>query len=104
MCTACAKIGPAALIPKQLWYRPDMAEALREHDFGRMSKLLQQWTPLTQRQIAELVGIDQPGLSRIENAKQKVMHIWRFFRFVEGLGIPLELVLPPGVSRFGTAD
>ncbi|GLI00946.1 hypothetical protein Pa4123_62220 [Phytohabitans aurantiacus] len=104
ICAACLREGPAVLIPPVLWYRPAMRDALEDHDFGRVSRLLQEWTPLTQRQVAEMIGMEQPGLSKIENNKQRVRHIGVFFRFVEGLGIPLELVLPPALRADGGRD
>ena len=54
---------------------------------------------MTQKEVAAVLGISQPGLSKIEN--QDDMHIGTLSKLIEAMGGTLEIIahLPQGDCR-----
>jgi len=50
---------------------------------------------LTQRQAAEILGIDQPGISHLVCGNLKRFSMDRLFRFLNALGRDVEIVVKP---------
>ena len=78
--------------PPDLWYRPDMAQALADRDMGAVVRIFRQWTGASQTDVSVLVGIPQPHISGLERGGRRVTALDVFERFADGLGIPRSLL------------
>ncbi|HEX2297204.1 MAG TPA: hypothetical protein VHH34_01575 [Pseudonocardiaceae bacterium] len=84
------KPSPAPPDP-EIWERPDIREALAEHDFATVYReLIRAGT--SQRVIAVLTGQAQSGVSEVLHAHRRVVAYELVERIAVGLGIPRGLV------------
>ncbi|WP_157017973.1 helix-turn-helix domain-containing protein [Cryptosporangium arvum] len=82
--------------PFVFWWAPPMREALVSHDLGAVSRLYRAGTEIsTQRALAQLVGVSQGTISRLENGRLAPTPAL-LAQFVGGLRIPSGLVLRHG--------
>ncbi|WP_280674344.1 helix-turn-helix transcriptional regulator [Kitasatospora sp. MAA19] len=72
-----------------------MRSALADLDFGELSKRLRGIVPLRQEDMAELTGLSQGYLSRLEAGRTKLTHVDRIVEFLDAIGAPAELVSLP---------
>lgn len=72
---------------------------LQESRAYRLAELRQR-AELTQEQLAQVLGIDQSGVSRIERGKFSRTEIATIAAFVEALGGSLEITVRIGGSSF----
>lgn len=82
-------------VPVHVWTDPDLQEALADFDFGRVSRLLRKQWSIRQQDLAVVTGLSQSFLSMLESGERRLTNIDRIVDFVDGLGIPTELVRVP---------
>lgn len=95
--------------------REKMTPAQRERSDARMKQMqaemllseLRKHTGMTQQEVADSLGISQPGLSKMEN--QSDMQIGTLSRLIGSLGGTLEIIahMPAGdikLTQFTTTD
>jgi transcriptional regulator with XRE-family HTH domain len=75
-------------IPAALWDRPDMAEALRDRDIGRVFRLVRQYAGASQTQLAIACVLSQPKVSAIMRGGHQVEKLDVFERIADGLRMP----------------
>lgn len=78
-------------IDPALYDRPNVRRILAERDVGALFRVLRDDAGLTQRQIAELVGMAQSEVSEILDGR-RVISYDLLVRIAKGLGIPRELM------------
>lgn len=75
---------------------------------GAVIRELRERAGVTQRELARAMGIDQPGLARIEASRRRGMQFATMCRLAEHLGVSLDQIaiaagliahLPPGEPR-----
>jgi hypothetical protein len=93
-------------IPHSLWERAEMLDALRRRDIGRVFSLVQQYTGVSQTQIAIACGTTQPKVSGLIRGESKVKELAVFRRIANGLNMPdharVALGVAPNASQVTT--
>ncbi|MGW6454339.1 helix-turn-helix domain-containing protein [Streptomyces sp. NPDC055078] len=108
-CAPCLRASPATappVVPDTVWKVPQIRAAAAALDFGELSRLIRSRTGLAQTDLATLTGISQNYLSQLESGKKRLSDIHKAIGFLEGLGVPPELlpVLFNGRSQEGQLD
>jgi transcriptional regulator with XRE-family HTH domain len=70
-----------------MWARPDMRQALANHDLQTVFRLMQRHG-LPQRAIAALTGLAQSDVSAIVCGRRQIMAYGVLERLAQGLGLP----------------
>jgi tetratricopeptide (TPR) repeat protein/transcriptional regulator with XRE-family HTH domain len=106
MCGPCARTvaEPAHIaVPTWVWRDAVVRDSLVELDFGRLSKRLREIVPLRQDDLAEITGLTQGYLSRLEAGRVRLTHIERIVEFLDAIGAPGDLVrLPLSAAKAST--
>ncbi len=63
--TRCGPCQRAGWLPRTLWDRPDLRQALENWDFGRVLGIIQQVTGASQHDISGRLGLSQGMVSRL---------------------------------------
>ncbi len=93
-----ARVRPA---PTWLWVSPSAQAALASGDLAAILAAYRHANRLSQAQLAEILGLDQPYVSRIESGARKVRDIRMLARIANRLSIPPHLL---GVVGANDAD
>lgn len=88
--------GPTQ-IPESFWRRDVVKQALKQRDMGTIFALLKGYG-ITQGQICQATGIDQPKLSRYKSGLQKVVRLEQFERIADGLHFPDQVRISLGLA------
>ncbi|MFE7300616.1 helix-turn-helix domain-containing protein [Streptomyces sp. NPDC057579] len=98
LCGVCARSTPIPTaqpapptVPPHIWTDPGVQKALRELDFGQVSRLLRQHARLRQDDLARLTGLSQGYLSQLESGARRLTHIDKTQAFLDALDVPAEL-------------
>ena len=79
---------------KDLGFRDAEAELAKAQLAHRIVSIIEE-RGLTQQQAAEILGIDQPGVSHLVRGNLKRFSMDRLFRFLNALGRDVEIVVKP---------
>jgi len=93
-----ARVRPA---PTWLWVSPSAQAALAGGDLAAILTAYRHANRLSQAQLAAILGLDQPYVSRIESGARKVRDIRMLARIADRLAIPPHLL---GVVGADDAD
>ncbi|WP_063759559.1 helix-turn-helix domain-containing protein [Kitasatospora sp. NRRL B-11411] len=72
-----------------------MRDFLAEFDFGKLSGRLRELARLRQDELAEITGLTQGFLSRLEGGRARLTHIDRIVQYLEAVGAPPDLIRLP---------
>ncbi len=86
--TVPGRAADASEIPESLWQRPEMIEALRSRDIGRVFHLVHQYAGMSQTRIAIAYDSTQPKVSGIMRGIARVESLDVFERIAAGLKMP----------------
>jgi hypothetical protein len=75
-------------IPAEFWQHPDVLDALRRRDIGRLFVLLNDATGVSQTRMAIACGSTQPKISGYMRGVAKVEELDVFERIADGLDMP----------------
>ena len=75
-------------IPDEFWQHPDVLEALRRRDIGRLFVLLNDATGVSQTRLAIACDTTQPKISGYMRGVAKVEELDVFERIADGLNMP----------------
>ncbi|GAA4256567.1 helix-turn-helix domain-containing protein [Dactylosporangium darangshiense] len=104
-CAACAstrRTSDTAAVPSHLWLTTEMREALTRWDWKTVFRLVVAATDMSQVQLASLVGLSQPHVSRLMKGTGGSFDIRTINSIVDGLGAPRALAgLAPGSPDHG---
>ena len=78
---------------------PNPEEALAKAELAILISTAIKRKKLTQKQAAELIGVDQPKISAIIRGQLSGFTIDRLFRFLIALGMDIIIQAKPHVSR-----
>ncbi len=93
-CLTRARLGSLAqAAPPALWRDPAMISAIARRDLGAVSRIHRAYTGASQGDLAAIVDLTQPDVSKIENNARVVTEIDLFIQLVAALGIPPQLTL-----------
>ncbi|MFF8917813.1 helix-turn-helix domain-containing protein [Streptomyces sp. NPDC015032] len=84
-------------LPQDFWQSPEVLSAIGAQEFGDLSRLVRQQTRLTQNSLAQLVGLTQGFISKLESGTTRLEVHEKVLRFLEGLGAPV--LLRPGLPQ-----
>jgi len=90
-CRNCGKNklkGRCLCIPRSFWERDETREAVASGDVCRVIRLLRRHTNLTQEAIANLCGLTQSMVSRLESGERTLRDAQRRSQVLEALGAP----------------
>ncbi|MFJ8966982.1 helix-turn-helix domain-containing protein [Lentzea sp. NPDC102401] len=96
--------GPAfegLMVPGGFYERPELRHALAQHDFGTVFKALRAVLDLSQQSFADVTGLDQPWVSKIESNARTLENLATVVRIANVLRIPASLLgfdTAPGLS------
>lgn len=90
-CARCTRAS-ASRVPGTVWADPAIQLAIRQWDFGAVSRLVRQQTGLRQDDMAGLTGLSQGFLSMLESGSRNLTNIGKITRFLEGLSAPVSLI------------
>jgi len=79
---------------KDLGFRDAETELAKAQLAHRVVSIMEE-RRLTQQQAAEILGIDQPGVSHLVCGNLKRFSMDRLFRFLNALGSDVEIVVKP---------
>lgn len=74
---------------------PDAGTELAKAELAHRIVSIMEDQELAQQQAAEILGIDQPGISHLVRGNLKRFSIDRLFRFLNALGRDIEIVVKP---------
>ena len=74
---------------------PDAGTELAKAELAHRIVGIMEDRELKQQQAAEVLGIDQPGISHLARGNLKRFSIDRLFRFLNALGRDIEIVVRP---------
>lgn len=93
-CLTRARIGSLApTVPPELWRDPALISAIARRDMGAVSRIHRAYTGSSQGDMAAILDLTQPDVSKIENAARVVTELELFIQLVNALGIPPHLTL-----------
>lgn len=90
-CARCMR-GLTSRVPSNVWADPAIELAIRQWDFGEVSRLVRQQAGLRQDDMADLTGLSQGFLSMLESGARKLTNIGKITRFLEGVSAPVNLL------------
>ncbi|MFP8884629.1 helix-turn-helix domain-containing protein [Streptomyces mangrovi] len=82
-------------VPDRVWRDEGVLDALARWDFGLLSRRVRERGSLRQEDMAELTGLSQGFLSMLESGSRRLTNIDRVMDFLDGLGVPSELLRLP---------
>jgi hypothetical protein len=85
-------------VPALLWQRPEMVDALRKRDIGRVFRLVQQFTGASQTQIASACDTTQGKVSLYMRGTAQVEKLDRFEAIADGFDMPDEARITLGLA------
>jgi tetratricopeptide (TPR) repeat protein/transcriptional regulator with XRE-family HTH domain len=88
-------------VPGTLWQHPEMLDALRRRDIGRVFQLVQQYTGASQTQIASACDTTQGKVSRYMRGEAQVEKLDKFEDVADGLDMPDEARMALGLAPQG---
>ncbi len=74
-------------------------EALAKSEFARQIGKLIKKKKLTQKQAAEILGIDQPKISALIHGRLRSFSLERLIRFLNELGQDVSIMISPAKSQ-----
>jgi transcriptional regulator with XRE-family HTH domain len=80
------------LIPPAVLARPDLRQALGEHDFASAFRLLRQYGGISQNRIAHACGLTPSRVSEIVDGSRQVSTYEVLCRVADGLRIPGDMI------------
>ena len=87
-CLTRARIGSLApTVPPELWRDPALISAIARRDMGVVSRIHRAYTGSSQGDMAAILDLTQPDVSKIENAARVVTELELFIQLVNALGI-----------------
>ena len=89
--TRFSSLLPAA--PPELWRDPALISAIARRDMGAVSRIHRAYTGSSQGDLAAVVDLTQPDISKIENNARVVTELELFIQLVNVLGVPPQLTL-----------
>lgn len=94
LCDPCLRkdIDINQVLPPAFYAEPQVGAALGVYDFGRFFRTVRQHATWTQEMLAEIVGLTQADISKIENGAWRLRDITTIRRVAERLLIPAELL------------
>ena len=93
-CLTRARIGSLApTAPPELWRDPALISAIARRDMGAVSRIHRAYTGSSQGDMAAILDLTQPDISKIENDARVVTELELFIQLVKALGIPPQLTL-----------
>ncbi|WP_424862891.1 helix-turn-helix domain-containing protein [Streptomyces sp. MMS24-I29] len=107
VCAGCVKASRAQAVntphlsppqlPEGFWESPDILSAIEQREFGRLSEEVRRRAGLTQLGLAQLVGLTQGFISKLERGTTRLEVHEKVLRFLEALGAPVPL--RPGLPQ-----
>ena len=76
-------------------------EALAKSELARQIAKLIKKRKLTQKQAAEILGIDQPKISALIHGRLRSFSLERLIRFLNELGQDINIIIMPSKSNRG---
>ena len=96
ICGPCApELSGPPTVPAAVWQDKAVLGFLAEFDFGKLSSRLRELARLRQDQLAEITGLTQGFLSRLEGGRARLTHIDRIVQYLDAVGAPPDLVRLP---------
>jgi plasmid maintenance system antidote protein VapI len=93
-CLTRARIGSLArTVPPELWRDPALISAIARRDMGAVSRIHRAYTGASQGDLAAIVDLTQPDVSKIETNARVVTEFDLFIQLVTALDIPPQLTL-----------
>jgi hypothetical protein len=89
--TARRRAAAVGLIPPRIWFLPVMRAALAQWDWATVLSVVVAETGANQTQLAEMIGISQPHVSRLMKRQAQCFDIRTVRCIVDGLGAPRVL-------------
>ncbi|WAL74543.1 helix-turn-helix transcriptional regulator [Kitasatospora sp. YST-16] len=89
------KLSESPSVPAAVWRDEAVRGFLVEFDFGRLSSRLRELAGLRQDELAEITGLTQGFLSRLESGRARLTHIDRIVQYLDAVGAPPDLVRLP---------
>ncbi|WP_404868471.1 helix-turn-helix domain-containing protein [Kitasatospora griseola] len=78
-----------------MWRDELMRVSLAELDFGGLSRRLRDLLQLQQDELADITGLTQGYLSRLESGQVRLTHIDRIVGYLDAIGTPPDLARLP---------
>ena len=88
-------------IPDEFWQHPDVLDALRRRDIGRLFVLLNDATGVSQTRLAIACDTTQPKISGYMRGVAKVEELDVFERIADGLNMPDPARIALGLAPAG---
>ncbi|ROP35832.1 helix-turn-helix domain-containing protein [Saccharothrix texasensis] len=95
--------GTGRDVDARLFDRRDVREALSDHDFGTVFRVVREEASLTQEQLGLMVGLSQARVSAVERGHHRIRDVAVVVRIAEALGIPAPLLGFPGAAAGAAA-
>ena len=93
-CLTRGRIGSLApTTPPELLRDPALISAITRRDMGAVSRIHRAYTGSSQGDMAAILDLTQPDISKIENDARVVTELELFIQMVNALGIPPQLTL-----------
>jgi DNA-binding XRE family transcriptional regulator len=93
-CLTRDRIGSLApTTPPELLRDPALISAITRRDMGAVSRIHRAYTGSSQGDMAAILDLTQPDISKIENDARVVTELELFIQMVNALGIPPQLTL-----------
>jgi len=93
-CLTRSRLCPgAAAAPPELWRDPALMTAIARRDMGAVSRIHRAYSGSSQGDMAAILDLTQPDISKIENNARVVTELELFIQLVNALGIPPQLTL-----------
>ncbi|MCE7002500.1 helix-turn-helix domain-containing protein [Kibdelosporangium philippinense] len=92
-CSPCARRAPEAgppTVPDDFWDAPELGEAFKKRQFGRVLRAYRKAHPteVTQAHVASWLGMTQAQISRLERGKSPANDLEKLDRWAQVLRIP----------------